>query len=78
MVLIFSVMVYMSCAVSVINSQYMGAQTNNSNRCHLTLNNGLGGMVPTGDILLLHTSIKVVYLRDIPDSGGLLVWTLGE
>ena len=38
--------------------------------CHLTLNNGDDDMEPEGDPLLLEVSIRMYYLRDVPNSGG--------
>ena len=70
MVLTLVVVVYLSFAATAINSQNIGSLPNNSHGCHLTLNNGLDDMAPKGDPLLLHNSIKVLCLRDIPDSGG--------
>ena len=56
--------------VPAINSQDIESLPNNSHGCRLSLNNGLDDMAPKGDPLLIHNSIKVLYLRDIPDSGG--------
>ena len=67
MVLIFVILV--SHAV-VINAQYNGPMPQNPKGCHLTLRNGLDDIEPKGDPLLLHVSIRIYYLRDVPDSGG--------
>ena len=64
------VSVKLSFIVAAINSQDIGSLPNNSHGCRLSLNNGLDDMAPKGDPLLIHNSIKVLYLRDIPDSGG--------
>ena len=55
--------------VAVINAQNIGIMTNKSKGCHLTLNNGDDDMEPEGDPLLLHVRIKILRLREIPDSG---------
>ena len=71
MVLILVMMVFPSIIVAVINAQNIGSLPNNSNGCHLTLN-GYDDIKPEGDPLLLHVRIKILRLRDIPDSGGSL------
>ena len=55
--------------VPVINAQNIEHMPNNSRGCHLALNNGYNDMEPGGDPLLLHVRIKILRLREIPDSG---------
>ena len=55
--------------VPVINAQNIEHMPNNSRGCHLTLNNGYSDMEPEGNPLLLHVRIKILRLREIPDSG---------
>ena len=38
--------------------------------CYLTLNNGWDEMEPVSDPLIFHVRIRVLHLRDVPDSGG--------
>ena len=53
---------------TVIRSQNIGPMPNwkQAIGCHLTLNNGWDEMEP----LALHVRIRVLHLRDVPDSGG--------
>ena len=57
---------------TVIRSQNIGPMPNwkQAIGCHLTLNNGWDEMEPMGDPLALHVRIRVLHLRDVPDSGG--------
>ena len=61
-------LVFQSVMLSVISAQNMSMH-NNSRGCHLTLNNGNDDMEPRGDPLLLHVRMKILRLREIPDSG---------
>ena len=67
--LISATLVLQSVLVAVINAQNIEPMSNNSRGCHLTLNNGHNDMEPEGDPLLLHVRIKILRLREIPDSG---------
>ena len=69
MVLTLVMMVFPSIFVVFITAQSVGALSNNSKSCYLTLN-GYDDIEPEGDPLLLHVRFKVLRLRDIPDSGG--------
>ena len=60
----------------VASAQFYGPalppSTDEDKGCKLTLGNGFddNAMEPKGHPLLLNTSIRVYYLRDVPDSGG--------
>ena len=56
--------------VVVIGAQNIGPMPMNPKGCHLTINNGFDDMEPEGDPLLLNVSIRIYYLRDVPNSGG--------
>ena len=70
MVLILANMIVFSTSiVAVMSAQNIGSLPNNSNGCHLTLN-GYNDIEPEGHPLLLYVRIRVMRLRDIPESGG--------
>ena len=57
----------------VTSGQIIGPGLPPRKGCALTLNNtyyGYFDVEPKGDPLLLNVSIRVYYLRDVPDSGG--------
>ena len=62
--------------VEVASAQYYGPalppSLDKDKGSKLTLGNGfdVNAMEPKGHPLLLNTSIRVYYLRDVPDSGG--------
>ena len=58
--------------VRVTSGQSYGPQLppSKDKGCELTLGNAYGEKEPKGHPLLLNASIRVYYLRDVPDSGG--------
>ena len=72
MILISLVLVLELFNAVVIRLQNIGPMPNwpQPKGCYLTLNNGWDEMEPVGDPLTLHVRIRVLHLRDVPDSGG--------